>query len=86
MHRGITKNPKLNSVMDIGMQELGQMIFSSPKGVEAGHQRILFFLRRGDDPHDKKNKQTFRYFPHAGTITRRGLTPASWGFRHHIDK
>ena len=41
--RGITKNPKLNSVMDIGMQELGQLIFSSPKGVEAGHQRILFF-------------------------------------------
>jgi tRNA 2-thiouridine synthesizing protein C len=41
--RGLTKNPKLNSVMDIGIQELGQLMFSPPKGVEAGHQRILFF-------------------------------------------
>ena len=41
--RGLTKNPKLNAVMDIGIQELGQLIFSPPKGMEAGHQRILFF-------------------------------------------
>jgi tRNA 2-thiouridine synthesizing protein C len=41
--RGITKNPKLNSVMDIGLPELGELLFSSPKGVNAGHQRILFF-------------------------------------------
>lgn len=41
--RGLTKNPKLNAIMDIGIQEPGQLIFSPPKGVEAGHRRILFF-------------------------------------------
>jgi tRNA 2-thiouridine synthesizing protein C len=41
--RGVTKNPKLNAVLDIGMPELGNLIFSSPKGVQAGHQRVLFF-------------------------------------------
>jgi tRNA 2-thiouridine synthesizing protein C len=41
--REVTKNPKLNAVLDIGMPELGNLIFSSPKGVQAGHQRVLFF-------------------------------------------
>jgi tRNA 2-thiouridine synthesizing protein C len=41
--RGLTKNPKLNAVLDIGMAELGQLLFYLPKGVQAGHQRIIFF-------------------------------------------
>ncbi len=41
--RGITRNPKMNAVLDIGMQELGPLLFSLPKGIQAGHQRILFF-------------------------------------------
>jgi tRNA 2-thiouridine synthesizing protein C len=41
--RGLTKNPKLNAVLDIGTQELGQIFFYPPRDVQAGHQRILFF-------------------------------------------
>lgn len=41
--RGISKNPKLNAVLDIGMSELGQLLFYPPKGVQAGHQRVIFF-------------------------------------------
>jgi tRNA 2-thiouridine synthesizing protein C len=41
--REVTKNPKLNAVLDIGMPELGNLLFSSPKGGQAGHQRVLFF-------------------------------------------
>jgi tRNA 2-thiouridine synthesizing protein C len=41
--REVTKNPKLNAVLDIGMPELGNLIFSPSKGVQAGHQRVLFF-------------------------------------------
>jgi tRNA 2-thiouridine synthesizing protein C len=41
--RGLTKNPKLNAVLDIGTQELGQLFFYPPHDVQAGHQRILFF-------------------------------------------
>ena len=41
--RGLTKNPKLNAVLDIGTQELGQLFFYPPRDMQAGHQRILFF-------------------------------------------
>lgn len=41
--RGIIKNPKLNAVLDIGMTELGQLLFYPQKGHMAGHQRIIFF-------------------------------------------
>ena len=41
--RGITKNGKLNAVLDIGIPELGQLMFYPPNDVSAGHQRILFF-------------------------------------------
>jgi tRNA 2-thiouridine synthesizing protein C len=41
--RSILKNKKLNGVLDIGPVELAQRLFSSPKGVSANHQRILFF-------------------------------------------
>ena len=41
--RGITKNKKLNAVLDIGSQELGQLLFYPPNGVSANHQRVIFF-------------------------------------------
>ncbi len=41
--RDLTKNPKLNAVLDIGIPELGQLLFYLPKGVQAGHQRVIFF-------------------------------------------
>ena len=41
--RGMSKNPKLNAVLDIGITELGQLLFYPPKGVQAGHQRVMFF-------------------------------------------
>jgi len=41
--RGMSKNPKLNAVLDIGMTELGQLLFYPPKGLQAGHQRVIFF-------------------------------------------
>lgn len=41
--RGITKNPTLNGVLDIGIAEFGNLLFYSPNGVTANHQRVLFF-------------------------------------------
>jgi tRNA 2-thiouridine synthesizing protein C len=41
--RGIIKNKKLNAVLDIGIPELGQVLFYLPNGVSANHQRIIFF-------------------------------------------
>ena len=41
--RGVTKNKKLNAVLDIGIPELGQLLFYPPNGVSASHQRIIFF-------------------------------------------
>ncbi|MGB7789217.1 DsrE family protein [Methanoregula sp.] len=41
--RGTSKNPKMNAVLDIGMTELGQLLFYPPKGEQAGHQRVIFF-------------------------------------------
>jgi len=41
--RGIVKNPRLTGVLEIGGQELGQILFN-PSGIgKAGHQRLLFF-------------------------------------------
>ena len=41
--RGIAKNPKMNGVFDIGIQELGNLLFYSPNGVAANHERVFFF-------------------------------------------
>jgi tRNA 2-thiouridine synthesizing protein C len=41
--RGITKNPKMIGVLDIGIPEFGNLLFYSPSGNAAGHQRVLFF-------------------------------------------
>jgi tRNA 2-thiouridine synthesizing protein C len=41
--RGITKNKNMTAVLDIGITELGQLFFNPPKGIQANHQRILFF-------------------------------------------
>jgi tRNA 2-thiouridine synthesizing protein C len=41
--RAISKNPKLNAVLDIGMPELGELLFYPMKGMQAGHQRVIFF-------------------------------------------
>jgi tRNA 2-thiouridine synthesizing protein C len=41
--RGVAKNKKLTAVLDIGMQELGQVFFSAPAGALSEHQRVLFF-------------------------------------------
>ncbi|MGA2933883.1 MAG: DsrE family protein [Methanomicrobiales archaeon] len=41
--RGVQKNPKLEAVFEIGIKELGEILFNPPKGVRANHQRILFF-------------------------------------------
>jgi len=41
--RGIVKNKNMNAVLDIGVTELGQLFFNPPQGIQANHQRILFF-------------------------------------------
>ena len=41
--RGITKNSRLNGVLDIGVADLGNLLFYSPNGVAANHQRVFFF-------------------------------------------
>lgn len=41
--RGIAKDAKMNAVMDIGIPELGQLLFLPPKESLAGHQRVIFF-------------------------------------------
>ena len=41
--RGITKNKNMTAVLDIGVTELGQLFFNPPQGIQANHQRILFF-------------------------------------------
>ena len=41
--RGISKNKKITAVLDIGVAELGQLFFNPPQGIQANHQRILFF-------------------------------------------
>lgn len=41
--RGISKNPKMTGVLDIGIADLGNLLFYSPNGVAANHQRVLFF-------------------------------------------
>ena len=41
--RGLTKNAKLNGVLDIGIADFGNLLFYSPNGVAANHQRVLFF-------------------------------------------
>ena len=41
--RGIMKNRKMTAVLDIGATEFGQILFSPPKGVQASHQRVIFF-------------------------------------------
>jgi tRNA 2-thiouridine synthesizing protein C len=41
--RGSVKNKKMTAVLDIGVAELGQLFFNPPQGVQANHQRILFF-------------------------------------------
>ncbi|HUK92619.1 MAG TPA: DsrE family protein [Methanomicrobiales archaeon] len=41
--RGIVKNSRLASVFEIGMKELGEVLFDPQKGVRPRHQRILFF-------------------------------------------
>jgi tRNA 2-thiouridine synthesizing protein C len=41
--RGILKNAKMNAVLDIGIPELGQILFYPQKETQAGHQRVIFF-------------------------------------------
>jgi len=41
--RGIIKNKKLNGVLNIGIPELGQLLFYPPNGGLANHQRVIFF-------------------------------------------
>jgi len=41
--RSLEKNPRFTAVYDIGMKEFEEILFSTPKGVGATHQRILFF-------------------------------------------
>jgi tRNA 2-thiouridine synthesizing protein C len=41
--RSIQKNKQLKGVLDIGSQELAQILFSPPQGSKVNHQRILFF-------------------------------------------
>lgn len=41
--RGLSKNAKMNAVLDIGLQELGQLIFFPPRAVQAGQRRVIFF-------------------------------------------
>jgi tRNA 2-thiouridine synthesizing protein C len=41
--RGLTKNPGLNAVIDIGFPGLGKILFYPPGNVQAEHQRVLIF-------------------------------------------
>jgi len=41
--RGITRGEGLPSVLDIGMKELGEILFETPKGIRADRQRVIFF-------------------------------------------
>lgn len=41
--RGLSKNTKMNAVLDIGLQELGQLLFLPPRTVQAGQRRVIFF-------------------------------------------
>jgi tRNA 2-thiouridine synthesizing protein C len=41
--RGITKNKKLNAVLEIGTGDLGRILFNHPHEADSGHQRIVFF-------------------------------------------
>jgi tRNA 2-thiouridine synthesizing protein C len=41
--RGLAKNPRFSPVLDLGMKEFEEILFSTPKGVRADYQRILFF-------------------------------------------
>jgi len=41
--RGVVKSPRFSPVFDIGMKEFEEILFSTPKGVRADHQRVLFF-------------------------------------------
>jgi len=41
--RSAQKNKQLKGVLDIGTQELAQLLFSAPKNAGGNHQRILFF-------------------------------------------
>jgi tRNA 2-thiouridine synthesizing protein C len=41
--RGLHKNKALTAVIDIGYQELGQIIFGQPASVQSDHQRIVIF-------------------------------------------
>ena len=41
--RGMARNEKLAPVLDIGMKELGEILFETPKGVRTDRQRVLFF-------------------------------------------
>lgn len=41
--RGAEKNPDLAGVLDIGVSELGNLLFSEPEGFAASHQRVFFF-------------------------------------------
>jgi tRNA 2-thiouridine synthesizing protein C len=41
--RFVKKNPKFTAVYDIGLKEFEEILFSTPKGARATHQRILFF-------------------------------------------
>jgi len=41
--RALTKNPKMNAVLDIDMAELGQLLFYPPRGLQSGHRRLIIF-------------------------------------------
>ncbi len=41
--RSISKNAKMNAVLDIGIAELGQLLFYPQKGLQASHQRVIYF-------------------------------------------
>lgn len=41
--RALTKNAKMNAVLDIGMAELGQLLFYPPRGLQSGHRRLIIF-------------------------------------------
>ena len=40
--RNLSRNKKLNSVFEIGVHEIGQVIFTT-SGTSAEHQRVVFF-------------------------------------------
>jgi len=41
--RGNAKSPAMKAVLDIGISEFGQLLFSPSKESQAGHQRVIFF-------------------------------------------